>query len=177
MRRSAESQGVPSIASHVFRLLPVVAAIAVLAPAAVLAQGTPGGDAPAAAAAPAGDAPSATAGEQTVSSYTDDQASRGKSLYKDDCSTCHGSTLGGSGETPTLVGKGFRERWFVGPIEPFMTYVSTNMPQDNPGGLDPQSYADIAAYLMSRNKVPAGDTELPGDKDAWATITLPPLEE
>jgi mono/diheme cytochrome c family protein len=136
------------------------------------------GAAPAAATTTTTSAASAAApaGAATVSSYTAEQADRGKSAYNDDCAGCHGTTLGGGGEVPALAGKGFREHWFVGSIEPFMTYISTNMPQNDPGSLDPQTYADIGAYLMSRNKVPAGDVEVPGDKAAWANITLPPLE-
>ena len=45
-----------------------------------------------------------------------------------------------------------------------------------PGSLDPKTYADIAAYLMSKNRVPVGTVELPSDPDALANITLPPLQ-
>jgi mono/diheme cytochrome c family protein len=167
-------------ASRVFRVLPIVAAVALLGPAVAFGQEATSSEAPAAAPGSEAAPPSAeampAAGEATVASYTDDQAKRGKSLYEDNCSGCHGTTLGGGGEVPALAGKGFREHWFVGSIGPFMTYISTNMPQQDPGSLDPQTYADIGAYLMSRNHVPAGETEVPADKATWANVTLPPLE-
>jgi hypothetical protein len=37
------------------------------------------------------------------------------------------------------------------------------MPQDNPGGLRRQEYADVLAYLFELNGLPAGDTALPAD--------------
>lgn len=168
---SAASADRRKSSSILFRSLPVVAALLMFTPALSLAQGASTPETPAANA----ESGAAAAGA-TVASYTDDQASRGKSPYNDSCSGCHGTTLGGSGEAPALAGKGFRERWFVGSPEPFFTYISTNMPQDNPGSLSPETYADIAAYLMSRNHVPAGDTELPSDTEALKNITLPPLE-
>jgi mono/diheme cytochrome c family protein len=150
----------------------MVAALLMLAPAVAVAQdAAPASPAEAPAAADA--APTPAAG--TVASYTDEQAKRGKKAYTDNCSTCHGTTLGGSGEAPGVVGEGFRTRWLIGSPEPFFSYISSNMPADNPGSLPPETYADIAAYLMSKNHVPAGDTELPHDAAALTNITLPPL--
>ena len=111
-----------------------------------------------------------------VASYTQDQANRGLKGYTDNCSACHGPTFGGSADVPALAGAGFRMRWFVGSPAPFMAFITANMPQDNPGALDPKTYADIAAYLMSKNRVPAGTSELPSDPDALANLTLPPLQ-
>lgn len=168
MQVSAASRDRRKSASILFRSVPVVAALMMLSPGLAVAQGSSTPETPAASAG-------ADAAAGAVSSYTDEQASRGKSAYNDNCSGCHGTTLGGSGEAPALAGKGFRERWFIGSPEPFFTYISTNMPQGDPGSLEPETYADIAAYLMSRNHVPAGDTELPSDAEALTKITLPPL--
>jgi mono/diheme cytochrome c family protein len=151
------------------RSLPLAAALLMLTPVFALAQDAA---APAASDAPAA-AGAVAAG--TVSSYTDEQASRGKTAYIDNCSMCHGKTLGGSAETPAIAGKGFREKWFVGSPQPFVEFVTMNMPQGAGGSLDPQTYADIIAYVMSRNHVPAGDAELPTDAASVANIILPPL--
>jgi mono/diheme cytochrome c family protein len=177
-------------ASITLRQLPLVAAFMILTPALALGQGstTTTTTAPAAAAAvTTAEGTAATTTDTaavpaaavvpagTVSSYTDEQATRGKPAYTDNCSVCHGTTLGGSGETPALAGKGFRERWFIGSPQPFFDYIHSNMPQQAPGSLDPQTYADIGAYLMSRNHVPAGTAELPPDDASLANIVLPPL--
>lgn len=126
--------------------------------------------------------PSETAAEAqvppgTVISYTDEQAKRGRKAYDSDCSGCHGTTLGGSGEVPTVVGEGFRGLWLVGSPEPLYDYISSNMPQGATGSLPPETYADILAYLLSKNKIPAGDQELPHDAASLANIVLPPFTE
>jgi S-disulfanyl-L-cysteine oxidoreductase SoxD len=113
---------------------------------------------------------------QTVSSYTQAQADRGHKAYDGYCAGCHGPTLGGTGDIPALAGVGFRMHWFVGSPAPFVAFIMANMPQDNPGSLDPKTYADIAAYLMSKNHVPAGGGELAADPDALANVTIPPLQ-
>jgi mono/diheme cytochrome c family protein len=113
---------------------------------------------------------------ETVASFTQAQADRGHRLYDVNCAGCHGTTFGGSAEIPPLAGEGFRERWFRGSPAPFVAFISANMPQQDPGSLNAQAYADIAAYLMSRNRVKAGDAELSTDPAAQANITLPPLQ-
>lgn len=162
--------------STLARALPVVAAFLMLAPAVALAQEAAPAAPAADAAAPAADAAAAPAAG-TVASYTADQATRGKKAYSKSCAQCHGSTLGGSGEAPAVVGEGFRSNWMVGSPEPLFTFVQTNMPDDAPNSLTPETYADIVAFLMSKNKVPAGDAELPHDAAALTAITLPPLTE
>ena len=48
------------------------------------------------------------------------------------------------------------------------------MPQDKPGSLGRQQAADIVAYILSFNKAPAGQTELPGDADQLKTVSIAP---
>jgi hypothetical protein len=46
------------------------------------------------------------------------------------------------------------------------------MPQDKPGSLGRQQAADLVAYMLSVNKAPAGQTELPGDADLLKAIAI-----
>jgi mono/diheme cytochrome c family protein len=110
----------------------------------------------------------------TVSSYTSSQASAGSRAYADNCSVCHGDSLGGSAESPPLVGTGFVQTWLTGSPMPFFSFISTSMPQSAPGSLDLDTYAKIAAFIMSRNHIPAGETELPTDTESLTNIVLPP---
>ena len=48
----------------------------------------------------------------------------------------------------------------------------TTMPQGAPASLSPSGYAAISAYLLAKNEVPAGDTELPSDTDDLEGITI-----
>ena len=107
-------------------------------------------------------------------SYTIEQADRGEDAYQDNCGGCHGSTLGGQAEAPGLIGNGFRNSWFTDQTASYMfDFLTSAMPQQAPGSLTPQQYADITAFLMSKNRIPAGATELPPDSAVLATLKVP----
>ena len=94
---------------------------------------------------------------ESSSFYTSRQASRGDGLFRDNCVSCHSSS--------EFSGASFQRRWrnrAVGDIYEFVLY---SMPDDNPGGLPEQTYADIVAYMLSMNDFPAGDSELPTSLD------------
>ena len=90
--------------------------------------------------------------------YTSRQATRGDGLFRDNCVSCHSAS--------EFAGASFQRRWrnrAVGDIYEFVLY---SMPDDNPGGLPEQTYADIVAYMLSMNDFPAGDSELPTSMEA-----------
>ena len=53
--------------------------------------------------------------------------------------------------------------------------VSTQMPEDAPGSLDLEQYADIVAFVLRLNGFEAGSAELPPDAAALETISLAPF--
>jgi hypothetical protein len=95
--------------------------------------------------------------------YTRAQAEKGKTDYAEHCALCHGDTLAGRA-APALKGKHFANpagNFHIGDI---FTVVSQNMPATQPASLDPQTYADIMAFLLQENGYPAGDRELTFDQ-------------
>ena len=50
------------------------------------------------------------------------------------------------------------------------------MPEDNPGSLNAQQYADVMAFFLQLNKFPTGSDELKGDADVLAQIGVEPLK-
>jgi len=48
--------------------------------------------------------------------------------------------------------------------------IRTTMPSDGPGRLSRQQSTDLAAYLLSANNFPAGDSDLPVETDAQSDI-------
>ena len=48
------------------------------------------------------------------------------------------------------------------------------MPEDNPGGLTQQTYADVIAYILQLNAYASGDAELVPSQDAMDAIPLGP---
>ena len=47
------------------------------------------------------------------------------------------------------------------------------MPQDRPGRLGDETYADILAYILQENGTDAGSSELPSDPEALLALAPP----
>ena len=58
------------------------------------------------------------------------------------------------------------------PLWEMFDVISDSMPEDNPGSLKKEEYADVIAYLLKLNNFPAGDVDLPIDKDALSAILM-----
>jgi hypothetical protein len=52
------------------------------------------------------------------------------------------------------------------------TLISTAMPEDAPGSLQRDTYADVLAYIFALNGLPAGPRELPTDLGALREIRM-----
>jgi len=89
--------------------------------------------------------------------YTAAQAARGEAVFAMSCSGCH---EGQDADGPELTGKAFLDRWREDSLEPLFTFVRTRMPGNLPGSLDARAYADVIAYILHANHLPAGANEL-----------------
>ncbi len=107
--------------------------------------------------------------------YNVEQSRRGEEVYFTTCVRCHKPEMTGSQIVPPLVGQTFLARWRTKTAGDLFEWVRTSMP---PGDLarqmTPQKYADVLAYLFSRNEFPAGQDELAADFDALHTIRFAP---
>jgi S-disulfanyl-L-cysteine oxidoreductase SoxD len=92
--------------------------------------------------------------------YTDVQAARGAQTFVASCAGCHGGTLGGTGEAPALVGLQFLSDFNGLTLGDVFDRIRTSMPQNNPGSLTRDQYADTLAYILKANAMPAGAKEL-----------------
>jgi mono/diheme cytochrome c family protein len=101
--------------------------------------------------------------------FTEEQAEAGQEPYQQHCAQCHGDDLQGD---PPLVGDDFLANYDT--VWDLFQYTRDNMPQDDPGSLDDETYADIIAHILHQNDFPAGDEELPPDEDALADMELDP---
>ena len=106
--------------------------------------------------------------------FTAEQAKRGEVLYQFICARCHGTALTGIEAAPPLAGAAFTASWTGAPMSDLFERIRVSMPQDKPGSLSRQQSADVVAYILSFNKAPAGQTEMPGDADALKAITIAP---
>jgi mono/diheme cytochrome c family protein len=102
--------------------------------------------------------------------YTQEQASRGKTLYSKQCASCHGDALDGSGQAPPLAGPDFKGNWNGQTADDLFEKMQSSMPADQPGKLSRQENADILAFVLGFNGFPAGSKELPTDAAALQKI-------
>ena len=88
------------------------------------------------------------------------QAERGEAAYSASCIGCH---EGQDADGPELTGRAFLDRWREDTLEPLFTFIKTTMPGNCPGSLDDRAYADIIAFILEANGLPAGESELSSD--------------
>ncbi len=95
--------------------------------------------------------------------YTAAQAERGRNTYLAFCRSCH---------SPSEHTEAAFNRWVGHPVSTLFSYLLETMPSNNPGSLDPKDVADVVAYLLKLNALPAGDAELPADTTALTKIQV-----
>lgn len=96
--------------------------------------------------------------------YTEEQATRGRDTYQMQCKSCH---------TPAShTGATFAAWWDRKPLSELFQFVTTRMPKNEPGSLQPDEYADVIAYLLKLNELPSGTEPLPADSVALKKIRI-----
>jgi len=91
--------------------------------------------------------------------FSAEQVSQGRWEYSQKCAVCHGAQLQGGG-APALKGRVFNTQWNGHSLQDFYNYVHQNMPLGQGGALNSQEYADIVAYVLAQNGLPAGNERL-----------------
>ena len=99
--------------------------------------------------------------------YSPAQAARGERLFGSICTNCH--------EIAEFTGVGaYLEEVDGKPLWETFEYISAEMPEDDPGSLRPEDYADVLAYIFSVYGMPSGETDLPVDQESLEIITIAP---
>jgi hypothetical protein len=101
--------------------------------------------------------------------YSEAQAKRGQDHYVKACSLCHGGKLQGSDVAPSLSGVVLDTYPTVADL---FERVRTTMPEDSPGGLTREVYADIVAHMLAVNKFPPGQAELGTNTETLKQIRI-----
>jgi mono/diheme cytochrome c family protein len=96
--------------------------------------------------------------------YTEAQATRGKDIFGTICSSCH-NIASQSGST-------FAKRWNGVALSELFLVMSETMPKDDPGALTLTERADVIAYLLKINALPAGTVDLSTDPEVLKKIVI-----
>ena len=107
--------------------------------------------------------------------YTLEQAERGGPLYEAWCALCHGGGLEGGETAPSLLGGEFMWAWNGLSVGDLFERLRISMPEGNPSDMSRSQKADVLAFLLSRNYVPAGDEELADRTNRLRTISFDAL--
>jgi mono/diheme cytochrome c family protein len=91
--------------------------------------------------------------------YSEAQASRGQQLFKSQCVACHGEALEGV-VGPPLAGPAFLSVWSARPLTDLVEKIEKTMPPQQAGSVSRPQAVDLAAYVLSVGKFPAGQAEL-----------------
>ena len=109
--------------------------------------------------------------------YTEEQAVAGGALYLRSCVECHGITLSGGEAGPALVGGAFWQQWENQSLAAFYQITASTMPVNNPNGFSAEQYANLVAFMLQQNGLPAGEEALPNTAGELVAITMQPSEE
>ena len=95
--------------------------------------------------------------------FTEEQATRGEAVFNDRCAPCHGEDLMGTDFAPSLTEEMFMGYWVDRNVGELFAQIKGTMPQDSPGSLSDDVYADLVAFLLSANGHPVGQQPLSTD--------------
>jgi len=102
--------------------------------------------------------------------YTLGQAKRG-ALKSGLCVECHGDGFMG-GPAPELAGADFAAKWQGRSVGDLFDLIRLTMPDNDPGALSREEYADLVAYILAVNKFPAGTTEISTSLEPLSQIRI-----
>ena len=107
---------------------------------AACASSSPQPVVPAVAPAAAAPAPAAVASATLLSTA---QADRGRSVFDVACTACHSSS--------EFMDASFKRRWGGRTAGDLFDQISRMMPDDAPGSLSPEKYAELVTYILRMN--------------------------
>jgi mono/diheme cytochrome c family protein len=101
------------------------------------------------------------ASSATSISFTSSQASSGAKQFAQSCAQCHGTHLEG-GVGPALTGPNFEtlSKKVGAKVGDVFTYMTTNMPMNDPASLSHDQYVSIMSYILSKNGYKPGKAAL-----------------
>ncbi len=98
--------------------------------------------------------------------FTEGQADRGGTAFDEVCADCH--------TTSEFRGRTFQSNWGRRTVYSFFRTIRSTMPDDNPGGLEEQTYLDVVSYILRLNGHAAGASEMTAESPMRSVRMAPP---
>ena len=95
--------------------------------------------------------------------YSAAQAARGEETYMNTCVSCH---------PPATYKGGVFLNWQGRSMGDLLDFLQEKMPKNDPGSLSAKEYAQVMAFLLKINGMPAGRADLPATVGAHNKITI-----
>lgn len=95
--------------------------------------------------------------------YTEEQALRGAEVTEAVCRECH--------DDEEFVGA-FIRSWAGASVAALFDDIYSLMPEDQPGSLPVQQYADVIAYILQLNGLPPGEVELGAARESLERVLI-----
>src|SRR5579863_655718 len=92
--------------------------------------------------------------------FTAAQANAGRTAYQTSCAACHGADLQGQNDAVQLAGLQFMGDWGTRTAGDLVAFIQAAMPPGQGGTLSPETYVNIAAFLLQQNGAAPGNTAL-----------------
>ena len=94
------------------------------------------------------------------------QADRGEARFKQTCSGCHTAL--------EFAEPHLSARWEGQTLGDIYDFMIAAMPENDPGGLKLEEYANLLAFFLGQSGYPVGNDELPADSAVLKTIQIVP---
>jgi len=109
--------------------------------------------------------------------YSAAQAKRGEGLFTQECATCHGADLKGKEDlkpdpAPSLTNPDLGISFDDLTLDALADRIRTSMPKGKANTLSREQVADLVSFILSKNGMPAGKTDLPATADGLKAITF-----
>jgi hypothetical protein len=115
--------------------------------------------------APAGAATQGGGERSTLSGvYTEKQADAGGDLFSNICSNCH--------KVAEHSSTAFKTKWNGALVWDLYQIIGETMPKDDPESLSLSERAELVAFLLQKNGLPAGTADLSTDPAALKKIKI-----
>ena len=110
--------------------------------------------------------------QETVQ-FTAEQVASGEAIYRETCQICHGNRLSNGQFGTPLRGSFFANNWKGKSLGELVKNTYEKMPPDNVMSMSMQQYAEVIAFILSRNNIEPGDIAIEGNIDALNLVPLP----